>query len=229
MDLGIIDKCEMMDEEDLKFFDGIFGLSTNPELKGSESSIMQYFKANYILRQIISYKVNKNERNKYTAKLILGGIDPKYYYRDIKWIAGVSNNVDPFVVKCKSIKAGHYSDSPSKEYEVGFDTGSNVIQVPERLFNYLSSLVKSPEYKILSFDKIIAKLPDLEIFIGNEKYSVSAEDYLHKSDVGVGKFRLAPITLSSGSVDILLGNPFFIKHHLIYDYKKKRVGVISDI
>ena len=228
MDLGIIEKCEKGDDDDLKIFDGVFGLSTNPDLKGSESSIMQYFRSNRFMKKIISYKVNK-EGKKYTAKLIFGGIESKYNLRNIRWIDRVPGNSEPFIVKSQKIKVGFYSDSRAKGFTVGFDTGSNVIQVPKDLFNYLNFLVNSAEYKNLSFTQIIAKLPDLAIFIGAEKYSVSAEDYLDKSTVGVGKFRLVPVMQSSGSVDIVLGNPFFIKHHLIYDYEKQKVGLISDI
>jgi len=200
-------------------FDGILGLGWDSISVGGVPTVMNALVGSKQLPQpVFAFYLGNNQ----PGELIFGGVDPKHYTGDFKFVPLSSESY--WEINLDGVKLGDASVSSTKNAIV--DSGTSLLAGPtaevKAIANKLGAKsVLGKEYTV----DCSAELPDLSFTLGGQDYPLKKEDLILQQSGSSCILGLMGVDVPAPRGPLwILGDVLMRKYYVQFDWGQKRLG-----
>ncbi|XP_042532484.1 pepsin F-like [Dipodomys spectabilis] len=206
-------------------FDGILGLSyPSLGLQATTPVFDSLWEQGLLSQNLFAFYLSSKEEK--DSVLMLGGVDPSYYYGDLNWVP--VSKPKYWQVAMDSISMNGEAVACASGCQGILDTGTSLLTGPRDSLLNIHEIINATPYSgeyILDCDTINT-LPDIVFTINGINYPVPASAYIKKAHEHIcfSNFEQGVNNLSNTEIWVL-GDVFLRLYFSVFDRENNRVGL----
>ncbi|CAJ0939155.1 unnamed protein product, partial [Mesorhabditis belari] len=163
------------------------------------------------------------------GQLTVGDYDQSNCNSVVNWVPLTSQTYWQF--KLDGVAAGSYSANPAGGWQAISDTASTFMGAPQAVVDGIAKVIGATyndAFKAYFID-CDARTPDITLSISNQRFAITAKNYILAAGPGLCQFAFFPMQGGGFAPSWMLGPPFIREWCQIHDMQSARIGMAKAV